>query len=101
MTSLSTPVAPGPELWQGTGYPRERGEVEVSEVKRRVRAGMDEGKIDREGGEAALSRIERAENEQSRVENDPDATEAQKTHALDEYNAAAREAAELLKEAES
>lgn len=74
--------------------------VEVSEVKRRVRAGMDEGKIDRGEGEATLSRIERAEQEQSRVENDSNATEAQKTHALDEYNAASEEAASLLNQAE-
>lgn len=74
--------------------------MEISEIKSRVRAGMDDGKIDPQEGESALARIERAEAEQSRVENDPEATDAQKTHALDEYNAASEEAANLLNQAE-
>jgi predicted RNA-binding protein associated with RNAse of E/G family len=70
--------------------------MEVSAIKRAVLDAVNRGQISRLEAEEALRRIERAEEAQTRVENDPNATDAQKTHALDEFNAASEEAADLL-----
>lgn len=70
--------------------------MEISSIKKAVRDAVSRGKIDHQEAEAALSRIERAEARQWEIQNDPDATEAQKVHSLDELNAASEEARDLL-----
>lgn len=70
--------------------------MEVSAVKRAVLDAVNRGQINHQEAEEALRRIERAEAAQTAVENDPNPTDAQKTHALDEFNAASEEAADLL-----
>jgi hypothetical protein len=71
-------------------------DMEVSAIKRAVRDAVNRGQINHREAEEALFRIERAEANQTRVEDDPNATQAQKAHAQDEYNAASEEAADLL-----
>ena len=72
--------------------------MEVDAVKQAVRDAANRGQLDSDKAEEALQRIEFSEAEQARVQNDPNATEPQKVHALDEYNAAATEARKLLEE---
>lgn len=70
--------------------------MDISDIKQAVRDAVDRGELDRQEAEAALNRIERSEANEARVHADPNATAAQKDHALDELNAASSEAAGLI-----
>jgi hypothetical protein len=71
-------------------------EMDISEIKQAVYDAVDRGALDRQEAEAALNRIELSEANEARVHGDPNATAAQKEHALDELNAASSEAAGLI-----
>lgn len=70
--------------------------MEISAIKMAVRDAINRGQISRLEAEQALHRIESAEAEQTRTENNVSATEEQKKHALLKFNRASEEAADLL-----
>ncbi len=73
--------------------------MQISAIRAVVEDAVAKGILKREETREALDRIERAEAGMTTVENNADATIAQKVHALDELNAASEEATDLLRKA--